>query len=181
MRTLTIQLTKSDYAACGAYISEALRRRAPHYAWVYVSLLAAFLMAVVGFGGMLSFASKVRAQHQWAYMVNVILLAGAAVLYFATAYLARLSLTSIVYKSDTSLLAPFDFIPDESGIVISTANVRTETKWRGIERMVIHGAHLYLFYQPNFAYIVPERVFSSRSDFEAYAQDLFKLSQVNRA
>jgi len=175
MQRLTIRLTKADYAAGERHISESVRSQAPFYSAVYLLILVIVILVALGFGGVFSLTSKVKSQYYWNVVMNGFFLAAAVVLYFVMAYFAKWSVASVVFKNGSKLLAPFEFSPEQAGIVITSVNGRSETRWSAIERMGIHGPHLYLFSLPHTALIVPESAFSSRAEFESYARELHAL------
>jgi hypothetical protein len=172
-----IRLTPADYAVCDAHISEGMRNRAPYYAGVYVLMLVALIVALVGFGNLFSFVSKVQSRHYWFVMTNVACLAAGVLLFFAMLVYARWSVGKLVFAQGSKLLVPYEFVAGPEGITIDSTLGRNLTRWQAIERMEIHGPHLYLYHLPNAALLVPQSAFASRSEFEGYAREVQALWQ----
>jgi hypothetical protein len=173
--TLTVHLTPTDYAVAERHIAESLRRQGRWYWPLRAIGVAIGFLVVLGFIGLFTYEPRNAALGTHAVRNSALMLLAAGALVGVAALLHRNSVAGVLFKPGSRLLKPYSLSLGESGITVESTSGTASLPWSAVLEVELHGNHLFLFTQPNYAVVIPAHAFGGRSELEAFSANISAL------
>ena len=101
------------------------------------------------------------------YILLMILLY-AVIIYFVLTSAVKRSLPT---GDNKGIVGDHSFTVDDAALCEQSGPLEIRVKWNGIRKVSVGEDHVFIYYAPNQAFIIPKRAFTDESDFQRFVQD----------
>ena len=101
------------------------------------------------------------------YILLMILVYAVIIYFMLTSAVKR----SIPPGDNNGVVGDHYFIVDDVAICEQSGPIEVRVKWNGVRKVSVGEDHVFIYYAPNQAFIIPKRAFDHESDCQRFVQD----------